>query len=720
MFKGVSNLRQWMKNHFLKVNVGIIVISYLLTTLAIIYKEPLYGIFGEANYLSIHVIMEIFIVVVSFTIAIQAWIMFPHVLSSYRLWLGALFLAIGVVEVLHLISYKGMPVFITESSPYKATWFYMVGRITQAIGLLIIVTTRDRKVSPKWRWLAYLFAIIYAYIWAVIIFNENPLLPELVVDGQGTTILKNSLQYIAILLQVICIVLVIGKLNRNSKESLHLMLLVASVYLIMGDSMFTSYKSVYDITNFLGHVFQLTGYYFLMLAFYLTSVEEPFQKQREAKMQLRYIAYHDELTKLPNGRFFKEKLDEELRKKSEQKKAILLLDIDRFKTINESLGHSFGDLVLRGVAQRLLQILPTHLFITRMGGDEFTILLDFQNEAEVRSICRQIQNAMNEPFQIQHLLLNVTLNIGVAVYPEHGLNETDLLKHAHIAMNEAGKEVSRFKFYRDDMDKLLLDKLVLEQDLHKALAGGEFFLVYQPQVDLRTGRIMALETLLRWKHQERGLISPGDFIPLAEETGLIIPIGEWVLREACRQLKEWHRIGLPPIGISVNLSTRQFFQQNMVEIVEDILTETELPPHYLELEITESMTMDVKNAISILQELKELGVTIAVDDFGTGYSSLHYLRDLPIDRLKIDQSFVQDIIHGKREAEIISMIVSIAQHLQLEVIAEGVEHVEQLRFLKENSCQQIQGYFFSPPLPAEEVKTRFFEIQERALTYANI
>lgn len=716
MIEGVCNLRQWMKNHFFKVNGAIIVASYLLTTLAIIYQESLYGIFGESNYLSIHVLMEIFIVVVSFTIAIQAWMMFPHVLSSYRLWLGALFVSIGMLEVLHLMSYKGMPVFITESSPYKATWFYIVARVTQALGLLFIISRKDRIISSKWRWIAYFLGIVYAYIWSVIIFNPSQILPPLVIDGVGTTVLKNSLQYTAIILQILCIVILIRKLNRNSKETLNIMLLVASVYLIIGDSMFTSYKSVYDISNFMGHVFQLAGYYFLMRAFYHTSVEEPFLKQKEAKSQLRYIAYHDDLTKLPNGRFLKERLEGELKERPELKKAIMLLDIERFKAINESLGHSFGDLVLKEVGQRLKQFLPSQLVITRLGGDEYTLLVPtMESKEEIVSICKQIQNVMNQPFQIQHLTLNVTINIGISIYPEHGRDETELLKRAHIAMNEASKDVQRFKFFHRNMDKQLLNNLVLEQDLHKALANNELFVMYQPQVDLRTGKILALESLVRWQHPERGLISPAEFIPIAEATGLIIPIGEYVLKESCRQLKVWHRNGLPPIGVSVNLSTRQFFQQNIVEIVKNILIETELSPHYLELEITESMTMDVKNAISILQDFKKLGVNIAVDDFGTGYSSLHYLRDLPIERLKIDQSFVRDVMEDKREAAIISMIVSIAKHLQIEVIAEGVEHMEQLLFLKEHGCHQIQGYFFSRPLLAKDVTIQFQNIQEQAM-----
>ncbi|WP_077211696.1 putative bifunctional diguanylate cyclase/phosphodiesterase [Bacillus dakarensis] len=707
----------WTNNHFWKTNGWIIVASCFVIMFAMIFQESLYGIFEEHNYVSIHIIMESIIITSAFTIATQAWLMFPHVLSNYRLWLGALFFSIGILEVFHMLSYKGMPFFLSESSPYKATWFYMITRLTQGAGLLIIILSEERRVGPKWRWFAYGAASLYALIWSVIIFYPNHLLPELVIDGVGTTLLKNSLQYTAIFIQLVCIFFLVRKLKVKANQTLHIMLLVASVYLIIGDSMFTSYRSVYDITNFLGHLFQLAGFYFLMRAFYHTSVEEPFQKQKEAQEQLAYMAYHDELTKLPNGRYFTEKLENAVMYDHEKRHALLLLDIDRFKNINESLGHAFGDLVLQSVAERLRHTLPSAIFLGRMGGDEFTILFkSIKNEDEVTALCRQIQEVMEEPFQIQHLLLKVTLNIGIAIYPEDGNNSVELLKHTHIAMAEAQREVMRYKFYHSSMDQQFLERLVLEQDLHQALANQELFVVYQPQVDLRTGEMLALEALIRWNHPKKGLISPGQFIPIAEETGLIIPIGEWVLREACRQLKEWHDSGIPSIGVSVNLSTKQFFQQNLVDTIENILHETELSPQYLELEITESMTMDVKNATAILRDLKELGVRIAVDDFGTGYSSLNYLKELPIDRLKIDRSFVMDIGVNNREAAIISLIVSIAIHLNIEVIAEGVENIEQLQYLQMQKCHQVQGYYFSPPITADKLVDKLVEFQERNST----
>lgn len=443
-------------------------------------------------------------------------------------------------------------------------------------------------------------------------------------------------------------------------------------------------------------------------------------QQKKDQEYIAYMAYHDELTKLPNSRYFAERLEELLALNPDKNRAVILLDIDRFKTMNDTLGHAHGDLILESVALRLREALPPKLFLGRMRGNQFALLLPvFKSREDIAEVCQQIQHILSEPFFIQHVGLKVTMNMGIAISPEHGSNPAELCKHAQIAMHEAQKEVHRYKFYHNQMDQKLLERLLLEHDLHHALDKEEFHLYYQPQTDLRTGHILSFEALIRWKHPRHGWVSPIDFIPIAEETGLIVPIGEWVLKTACKQLKAWHEQGLDQIGVSVNLSTRQFFQQNLVDTIKRVLDETALSAKYLELEITESMTINESHAIEILQNIKQLGVKIAVDDFGTGYSSLYYLKELPLDRLKIDQSFVRDMMKDKHHAAIISMIVSIAQQLQIEVIAEGVENMEQLTFLWSHHCRQGQGYLFSPPIPAEEVSKRFEDIQERTISYSN-
>ena len=714
------------KIEFLKSNKWGLILPLLLLIIALVYRNQLYGVFGEENYVVIHLMMEIFIIVGSLTISIQAWLIFPYILSSYRLNIGALFLALGLLEVVHALSYTGMPFFIKESSPYTATWFYMIIRVSQALGLLMILTMKAKKVHRVRRWIAYGLAGLYALGWMVVVYYPTvQLLPELVIQGVGPTALKIGLQYSAILLQIILILFILKHFQAN--QTRNTMIVMASLYLILGDSMFVSYNSVFDITNFIGHLFQLAGYYYIVRALYYSSVEEPFQALIATERQLKkseevlhYKAYHDELTKLPNSRYFSEKLKAELQV-PDTKKAVMMIEIDRFKSFNESLGHSFGDLILQKVAKRLHESLYGEAFISKLRGVEISIIVDtFENEEDIIKLCKKIQEMMKEPFQIQHYLLNITLNIGIAIYPDHGENEEKLLRHAQVAMHEAQKVTDRYVFYHSAMAKQLVEHLMLEHDLHHSVQNGELFLAYQPQVDLQTGKIYSVEALVRWNHPKKGWISPGTFIPIAEETGLIVPMGEWILETACKQVKKWHNEGISNISVAVNLSIRQFFQQNLVEMVEDILKRTNLSPHYLELEITESMTMDTSHTIQVLKELKKLGVKIAVDDFGTGYSSMSYLKDFPIDRLKIDRSFISNVQTNQHDGALTSMIISMAKHLQLQVVAEGVEEVDQLAFLTERHCDSIQGYLFSKPVSPDEISANFFEIQKKAMCLAGL
>ena len=439
-------------------------------------------------------------------------------------------------------------------------------------------------------------------------------------------------------------------------------------------------------------------------------------KQKADKERIEYMAFHDDLTKLPNLRYIKEKLTKDRLK--HQSLAVLILDIDRFKHINEALGHTFGDLILQSVASRLKEQVPSHVFVGRLTGDEFIIVYPYlDQEDELIEFCKRIQDHINEPMQVNHLLLNVSVTIGSSIYPNHGNEGDELLKHANVALMEAVQQQVSFKMYQPCMDDKALDRLVLENDLHYALQKDELHLVYQPQIDIVTGQIKGLEALLRWNHSRYGPISPAQFIPMAENTGLIIPIGEWVLRTACKQLKEWHDHGLSFLSIAVNLSSRQFISQDLIDTVKEILLETGIPSKDLELEITESMMMNMEDASKTLQDLKKLGCKIAIDDFGTGYSSLHYLKHLPIDRLKIDQSFIRDLTENEQDDTIVSTIISMAQHLKLEVIAEGVETQEQKNVLRKKQCTHVQGYLYSPPLAPEDFLQQWDQLLRKAKAY---
>jgi diguanylate cyclase (GGDEF)-like protein/PAS domain S-box-containing protein len=427
------------------------------------------------------------------------------------------------------------------------------------------------------------------------------------------------------------------------------------------------------------------------------------RKKREEKMN--YIAYHDPLTGLPNRHLLNDYFDKIFCIKKKDKIAVMFIDLDRFKMVNDSMGHSYGDLLLQQTANRLRESVPNHTMISRHGGDEFIILLEDMNQQEITHTAQHIVNLFSDPFILNDSEVYTSPSIGISVYPTDGEDVETLIKHADTAMylaKERGK--NNYQFYSSELNKIISRKIELENGLRKALDRKELVLNYQPQVNIDTGHILGVEALLRWYHPQYGSVSPMEFIPVAEETGLIIPIGKWVLRTACKQIKEWQGAGLPINKVAVNVSARQFQHKHFVESVIEVLKETQLDPNCLELEITESMVQNIRELSHKLHELKNIGIKISIDDFGTGYSSLSVLKNLPIDNLKIDRSFIQDISSHSKEASIVKTIIDMGLNLGLNIIAEGIENTEEVAFLKQNLCHAGQGYFFSKPLcPAELV-----------------
>lgn len=428
--------------------------------------------------------------------------------------------------------------------------------------------------------------------------------------------------------------------------------------------------------------------------------------QRRVEDMIRHQASHDRLTGLPNRLLFDERLSLALAYAHQRGEmlAVMFLDLDRFKTINDTLGHASGDQLLQQVAHRLTKCLKHSDTIARWGGDEFTLILPQVGSAQdATQIAKRIIKTLKTPFDCNGQELHITTSIGVALAPYDGEDAETLLKNADTAMYRAKQQgKNNFQLYAADMNTQALDQLVLANDLYRALNRGEFLLHYQPQVSLKTGQIVAMEALVRWQHPERGLVPPNQFIPLAEETGQITAIGEWVLQTACAQNRVWQAAGLPPIRMAVNLSARQFQQQNLVQLIDRVLCETDLAAQYLEVEITESIAMqDVNVTISVLEELQAMGVYLSIDDFGTGYSSLATLKRFPLHTLKIDREFVKDLTTDTKDAALIQAIVALGHGLNLHVIAEGVETAEQQEFLRSVDCDAMQGYWFSKPLPAE-------------------
>ena len=440
----------------------------------------------------------------------------------------------------------------------------------------------------------------------------------------------------------------------------------------------------------------------------IVAVSRDITERKETEERLLYLANYDSLTGLPNRALFRDRLRRAIARaqRNDKRIGLLFLDLDRFKTINDSLGHHAGDQLLRGVAKRLKANGRKGDTIARLGGDEFTIILEDINDADdVAIVARKIIEFMEPSFKLDGHDVVVTPSIGITIYPDDCGDMRTLLKNADTAMYRS-KEKGRnnYQFYTADMNAKAYEYLLLENNLRHALERGEFHLFYQPQMELHTQRVIGMEALLRWNHPEQGFLPPERFVPFAEETGLIIPIGEWVIRTACMEAMRWQQAGLSPLRVAVNLSMRQFRQKDFVEKVEQALAESGLPPKFLELEITESfLAHNVEHATAVLRRLHNLGVQLSIDDFGTGYSSLSYLKQFPLNTLKIDQSFVRDIPGDSDAAAITEAIIGLAQSLRLNVIAEGVESQDQVFFLRSRGCDHAQGYLFSEPMSADTV-----------------
>ncbi|NEX59834.1 putative bifunctional diguanylate cyclase/phosphodiesterase [Noviherbaspirillum galbum] len=443
-------------------------------------------------------------------------------------------------------------------------------------------------------------------------------------------------------------------------------------------------------------------------------------ERKSAEERIMHQLYYDQLTGLPNRMLFNDRISQlmaQAKRNPDIRFAIMFLDLDRFKVVNDSMGHGAGDQLLQQAAHRLRGCVREMDTVARMGGDEFTIVLgDIQTKQHACETAQRILDTFKHPFTIDKLEVFVHVSIGISTYPDDGISTDLLLKHADIAMYRAKHAGgSWYELYDAGFGQQETERLALETAMHRAIDRDEFLLNYQPQVDIRTGEIIGCEALIRWRHPELGMVSPAQFIPLAEENGMIIRIGEWTLRTACRQAKEWQRAGMP-VRIAVNLSARQFHQGDVGDTIENLLREFELPAELLELELTESILMeDSARSLAMMGKLHRMGVQLSIDDFGTGYSSLSYLKRLPIHILKIDQSFVRDIDIDADDRAIVTAVIALAHSMKLRVVAEGVESEQQLDFLRRHGCDIMQGYLFSKPVLPEIIPTLFTTETERAI-----
>jgi diguanylate cyclase len=443
----------------------------------------------------------------------------------------------------------------------------------------------------------------------------------------------------------------------------------------------------------------------------------------ETEEQLVYLANYDPLTNLPNRNLLLERLRQTLGRatRTHQNIAILALNLDNFQMINDGVGPEVGDKILHEVAQRLKQtVSKIGATVARLSGDEFVVIEEADNLVkDVSEMAQGLLDNLSHSMTVDNHDMVVTASIGISVYPSDGEEAAILIKNADTALaraKAAGKNT--YQFFKAEMNKAAFERLMLENQLRKVLSNNELSLYYQPQIELSSGQLVGMEALLRWQHPELGIYSPGKFVPVAEEMGLIVQIGEWVLRTACQQNQTWQQLGFPPVRVSVNVSSRQFQPDNLLQIIKEALADSNLNPMYLELELTESVLMAEESGIfEVLKEAQNMGVHIAIDDFGTGYSSLSYLKRFPLNVLKIDRSFIKDICSDRNDAAITTAIIAMAHGLGLSVVAEGVETQEQLTFLQQQHCDVIQGYYFSPPICSEKMTQILQKISKNSLIW---
>ncbi|WP_219838603.1 EAL domain-containing protein [Paenibacillus sp. R14(2021)] len=677
------------------------IIGFLL--LRTLHRE-LYWTIPERIYLFIHSGMEFFGFAISFTMLVLGWLFFVKSLSKHRLYTAALFGAVGLFDMLHGLTTEGMPFYRFVGDTSLSMLFAMSAQLAGSIGLFIIFRKNDAPVPASRRLPAFIVGLGMASLLAALYFSLTDLTALPLFTGKSMAFLSLGTQVITTFIYL-CTIGVVLYLNRNDRPQALLTIIQSLVFFMLANLQFMLSTSTHDSDMLFGHIYKLAGYYFLMKGIYYVTLEEPFKQQKRSESRINYMAYHDELTGLSNRRLLKEQLGAELQraKLNERRVAVFLLDIDRFKTINDALGHSFGDQMLQAVSERLRLAAERPNRVFRMGGDEFVVLVPDIKQAEMDQVDQQAKALMglfDAPFVLDEAEYHITISLGISFYPQDGESVDLLLKNADTAMYSAKAHRNEYSSYEPEMNRKAHDRLRLESDLRRAIDEEQFTLAYQPLVNLNTGKVVGVEALVRWHHPQRGLLPPGEFIPLTEENGLILQIGEWVLGAACKQNKAWQDAGLPPMMMSVNLSMRQFRQHQLADRIKSILEQSGMPPRYLELEITESMTSDVEFAADTLSSLKELGVQISIDDFGTGYSSLISLKRFPIDKLKIDRAFVNDLTQGGSDAAIVSTITSMAKNLKLKVTAEGVENDEQIKFLRERNCEEAQGFYFTKPIPA--------------------
>ena len=653
---------------------------------------------AHPTFLAVHSIMEIFAIVVAALIFFTGHGTQEAERSVRSIALGYAFLAVALFDSLHFLSYVGMPDLVSPNSPHKSILFWLCGRLAAGIGLLLYILIPQASVArDPLRRGALLGVVLGVGSIATVFLTVPQSLPAMYVAGLGLTSLKVGLEWGVFGLYLATAVLLYLRRRQMTHCDVD-SLLLALLLMAAGELFFIVYVQVSSTANLLGHLYKVFAYYFLYLAIYADAVSRPFR-------QMQHMLTHDDLTGQPNRTAFNERLSLAVtRARADAPCAVLLLDLDHFQNVNDTLGHEQGDLLLVAVAGRIRASLPETAFLARFSGDEFVILLENTTVEQAKGVGQDLLQAMTREYDIGNDRLGIGASLGIVTYPTNGESASTLMRYADLALHRAKSSGrNRLTVFSRDLSEEIQRRVLLETRLKQALENQELALHYQPKLEISSGRVVGWEALLRWQSPELGEVCPEEFIPVAEQSGLILPVGDWALREACRQMRAWQDQGLAAGTMAVNLSTRQFRQTDLAEEISAVLRDTGLAPSDLELELTESSIMDnMAAAANVLAELERLGIRIAVDDFGTGYSSLSYLKAFSIHSLKIDRSFIRDVPGDENDTAIVRTVIALASSLGLTAVAEGVETEAQLAYLRANHCDQAQGYLFSGPLPPDE------------------
>ena len=664
----------------------------------------------------LHTSTEFFAITVAILVFSVTWHSYRAERAGNLLILACGFLAVGLLDFAHVLSYRGMPDFITPASPSKAINFWLAARLMAALCLLAVAL---RPWVPlrrsRSRYLLLAAALLVSALFTYLQLWHPGWFPQMFIDGQGLTPLKVRLEWLIITLFALAALLFWrDSLSPQPYDAAGLFLAVALS--LLSELCFTAYSNVNDIYSLLGHLYKVLSYWFIYRVVFVSSVHEPYRRlaaemaeRQAAEQKIEVLAFYDSLTGLPNLDLLRDRTDQALvaQHGSPECVALIFMDVDGFKTLNDSLGHSYGDALLRGLAERLRPLLKAGDTLCRSGGDEFIMLLrELEHADDAADMAQQIMQQVRQPFSILGRSINTSLSLGVALAPHDGNSFESLLRNAETAMYKAKQDGRQtWRFFDAAMNDEALEHLTLLNGLRQAIDNHELLLHYQPQIDLRSGALIGVEALVRWQHPELGLLPPGRFIAAAEESRLIVPMGEWILHQACNQAAAWHRAGLSIAQVAVNISAIQLQQGKVEQLVLQALASSQLPAQMLELEITESSLLDkTDQVLDTLKRLKAMGVRLSIDDFGTGYSSLAYLRHLAVDKLKIDQSFVRDLNGSSDSRAIVTAIVQMARSLGLATIAEGVEDNATAHALYELGCFEVQGYLYARPLPAEQLQ----------------